>query len=79
MKVENLKELEESEVIVIDQDHNKYSLEIRSIEEYIILMINKNEKIFIKKMKLKDLKDTESNYITCINTYKELIDYLKIL
>ena len=30
-------------------------------------------------MKLKDLKDTESNYITCINTYKELIEYLKTL
>ena len=79
MKVENLKELEESEIIVIEQDHNKYSLEIRSIEEYIIFMINQNEKIFLKKMKLKDLKDTESNYITCINTYKELIEYLKTL
>ena len=49
MKVENLKELEESEIIVIEHDHSKYSLEIRSIEEYIIFMINQNEKIFIKK------------------------------
>ena len=37
MKVENLKELKESEIIVIEQDHNKYSLEIKSIENVRVI------------------------------------------
>ena len=76
-KVERLKD--SKRILIIEQDHNKYSLQIKTNEEYIIFMIPQNEKIYFKKMNLKDLKDTESNSIKCISSYEELADYLKDL
>lgn len=67
------------ETISIEKDNIKYSLHITTEKETITFIISTNDKIFIRKMTLKELKDTESNPINLITSYKDLISYLKTL
>ena len=72
-----------TENICIEQNNTKYSLYISSIGETLTFLItfsseHKN-KIFVRKLALKEIKDTESNPIFSLNSCKEFIEFLKTL
>ena len=72
-----------TENICIEQNNTKYSLYISSIGETLTFLItfsseHKN-KIFVRKLTLKEIKDTESNPIFSLNSCKEFIEFLKTL
>ena len=70
---------EVSAIINISQENNNYSFHISSEEDILTFMITKDEKIFTRKLAFKEIKDTDSNPITFLNSSKEFIDYLKAL
>lgn len=72
-----------TETIYLEQNNIKYSLYINSVGETLTFLItfsseHKN-KIFVRKLALKEIKDSESNPIFSLNTCQEFIDYLKTL
>ena len=72
-----------TETITIEQNNIKYSLHITSVGETLTFLItfsseHKN-KIFVRKLALKEIKDSESNPIFLINSCQEFIAYLKSL
>ena len=72
-----------TENICIEQNNTKYSLYISSIGETLTFLITSSSehknKIFVRKLALKEIKDTESNPIFSSISCKEFIDYLKAL
>jgi len=72
-----------SETISIDQNNTKYSLHVSSIGETLAFVITISEqdinKIFVRKLALKEIKDSESHQIFMPYSCKEFIDYLKAL
>ena len=72
-----------TETITIEQNNIKYSLHITSVGETLTFLItflseHKN-KIFVRKLALKEIKDAESTPIFSLNSCQEFIDYLKAL
>ena len=72
-----------TETITIEQNNIKYSLHITSVGETLTFLItflseHKN-KIFVRKLALKEIKDSESNSIFSLITCQEFIAYLKAL
>ena len=72
-----------SETISIEQNNTKYSLHITSIGETLTFLITFSEdlknKVFVRKLALKEIKDSESHQIFMPYSCKEFIDYLKTL
>ena len=72
-----------SETISIEQNNTKYSLHITSIGETLTFLITFSEdlknKVFVRKLALKEIKDSESHQIFMPYSCKEFIDYLKAL
>jgi len=72
-----------SETISIEQNNTKYSLHITSIGETLTFMITFSEdllnKVFVRKLALKEIKDSESHQIFMPYSCKEFIEYLKTL
>jgi hypothetical protein len=72
-----------SETISIEQNNAKYSLHITSIGETLTFLItfseDLNNKVFVRKLALKEIKDSESHQIFMPYSCKEFIDYLKTL
>ena len=72
-----------TETITIEQNNIKYSLHITSVGETLTFLItflseHKN-KIFVRKLALKEIKDSESNPIFSLYSCQEFIAYLKAL
>ena len=81
MEAHTPKEL--TETITIEQNNIKYSLHITSVGETLTFLItfsseHKN-KIFVRKLALKEIKDSESNPIFSLYSCQEFIAYLKAL
>ena len=81
MEAHTPKEL--TETITIEQNNIKYSLHITSVGETLTFLItfsseHKN-KIFARKLALKEIKDSESNPIFSLYSCQEFIAYLKAL
>ena len=74
---------EQTETITIDQNNIKYSLHITSVGETLTFLITfsseHQNKIFVRKLALKEIKDSESNPIFSLITCQEFIAYLKSL
>ena len=72
-----------SETISIEQNNTKYSLHVSSIGETLTFVITISEqdknKIFMRKLALKEIKDTESHPIFIPYSCKEFIGQLKTL
>lgn len=72
-----------SETISIEQNNTKYSLHITSIGETLTFMITFSEdllnKVFVRILALKEIKDSESHQIFMPYSCKEFIEYLKTL
>ena len=74
---------EQTETITIDQNNIKYSLHITSVGETLAFLLtfsseHKN-KIFVRKLALKEIKDSEGNPIFSLHSCQEFIAYLKAL
>ena len=72
-----------TETISIELNNSKYSLHINSIGETLTFLITiykeLKSKIFVRKLGLKEIKDSESIPIFSLNSCKEFIEYLKAL
>ena len=74
---------EQTETITIDQNNIKYSLHITSVGETLTFLLTfsseHKKKIFVRKLALKEIKDSESYPVFLIYSCQEFIAYLKAL
>ena len=72
-----------SETISIEQNNTKYALHVSSIGETLTFLITISEelknKIFMRKLALKEIKDAESHPVFIPYSCKEFIEHLKTL
>ena len=77
MEAPTPKSEELSETIIIEQHSVKYTLHLNSIGDIITFSLDYNSYHYVKKIPLKEIKDTESKAIFNTFSPKDFFEFLK--